>query len=218
MTWVRWNKCLASKDHGGLGIGSILVLNIGLLFKLIWSFSTWGAILSSINRFKQKGINLLSYCTPKVGDGSSTRFWEDVWCGDQALKALFPRIYLLDTDKICLVQNRFPFQALSSALRRRPRGGTGMVQFTDLQAKGENIVLSDQGDTWHWALNSSSFSVASVRSLIDSTTLNVSPIGTRWIRSIPIKVNIFLWRLMLNKLPSRVNLDRREYLNCPRLG
>ena len=61
-----------------------------------------------------------------------------------------------------------------------------MVQFTDLQAKVENIVLSDQGDTWHWALNSSSFSVAYVRSLIDSITLDVSPIGTHWIRSFPI--------------------------------
>ncbi|GJZ21315.1 RNA-directed DNA polymerase, eukaryota, reverse transcriptase zinc-binding domain protein [Tanacetum coccineum] len=46
------------------------------------------------------------------------------------------------------------------------------------------------------------------RSLIDSHILEVSPIATRWNRSIPIKVNIFLWRLLLNKLPSRVNLDR----------
>ncbi|GJZ34073.1 hypothetical protein Tco_0579509 [Tanacetum coccineum] len=38
LTLVRWNKCLASKDHGGLGIGSIYGLNIGLLFKWIWRF------------------------------------------------------------------------------------------------------------------------------------------------------------------------------------
>nr|GEV07241.1 RNA-directed DNA polymerase, eukaryota [Tanacetum cinerariifolium] len=52
--------------------------------------------------------------------------------------------------------------------------------------------------------------VRGVRSLIDSCTLEVSPIFTRWNRSIPIKVNIFLWRLLLNKLPIRVNLDRRR--------
>ncbi|GJU94132.1 putative RNA-directed DNA polymerase, eukaryota, reverse transcriptase zinc-binding domain protein [Tanacetum coccineum] len=33
ITLVQWKKCLASKDLGGLGIGSIFGLNIGLLFK-----------------------------------------------------------------------------------------------------------------------------------------------------------------------------------------
>ncbi|GKA50242.1 hypothetical protein Tco_0743315 [Tanacetum coccineum] len=29
MTWVKWNRCLASKNHGGLGIGTILGLILG---------------------------------------------------------------------------------------------------------------------------------------------------------------------------------------------
>nr|GEW64639.1 hypothetical protein [Tanacetum cinerariifolium] len=63
----------------------------------------------------------------------------------------------------------------------------------ELQAKIENVVLSDQGDTWKWSLgNASCFSVASVRYLIGSKTLDTSPIATRWLRSIPIKVNIFI--------------------------
>ncbi|GJZ81420.1 RNA-directed DNA polymerase, eukaryota, reverse transcriptase zinc-binding domain protein [Tanacetum coccineum] len=71
-----------------------------------------------------------------------------------------------------------------------------------------------------WTLDvSKGFSVASVRSLIDSHTLDVGSLATRWNRSIPIKVNIFLWRLSLNKLPSRVNLDRKgidvDSLLCP---
>ena len=33
--------------------------------------------------------------------------------------------------------------------------------------------------------------------------------ATRWSKNIPSKVNVFLWRVKLNKLPSRVNLDRR---------
>lgn len=32
---------------------------------------------------------------------------------------------------------------------------------------------------------------------------------TRWNHTIPIKVNVFPWRLYLNKLPSTVKLDRR---------
>nr|GEV77062.1 hypothetical protein [Tanacetum cinerariifolium] len=36
MRWVKWKRCLANKNNGGLGIGSIYGLNIGLLFKWIW--------------------------------------------------------------------------------------------------------------------------------------------------------------------------------------
>ena len=38
MSWISWKKCLASKEMGGLGIGSIFGLNVGLLFKWIWRF------------------------------------------------------------------------------------------------------------------------------------------------------------------------------------
>nr|GEV86333.1 hypothetical protein [Tanacetum cinerariifolium] len=224
MTWVRWNKCLASKDLGGLGIGSIFGLNIGLLFKWIWRFlrcpsdlwvtiikniygshggindtstlrfshSTWGGILSFIKRIKQKGNDLFSYCARKIDDGASTRLWEDTLCGDQPLKTLFPRIYLLESDKHCFVKNRFPFQDLSSALRRHPRSGAEMAQFSDLQAKIAIVVLSDQ---------------------------DTDLIATCWNRHIPIKVNIFIWSLMLNKLSFTVNLDRRGidvgWILCP---
>ncbi|GJV20013.1 RNA-directed DNA polymerase, eukaryota, reverse transcriptase zinc-binding domain protein [Tanacetum coccineum] len=61
--------------------------------------------------------------------------------------------------------------------------------------------------------------VASARFLIDSAILETGSEATRWNRNIPIKVNVFLWRLKLNKLPSRVNLDRRgvdvESIFCP---
>nr|GEZ09502.1 RNA-directed DNA polymerase, eukaryota, reverse transcriptase zinc-binding domain protein [Tanacetum cinerariifolium] len=56
----------------------------------------------------------------------------------------------------------------------------------------------------------SGFSFASIRCLIDANTLVVDSNATRWNRYIPIKVNVFLWRLVLNKLPTSVNLDRKE--------
>nr|GEW55415.1 RNA-directed DNA polymerase, eukaryota, reverse transcriptase zinc-binding domain protein [Tanacetum cinerariifolium] len=36
MTWVKWERILASKKDGGIGISSIFELNIGLVFKWIW--------------------------------------------------------------------------------------------------------------------------------------------------------------------------------------
>ncbi|GJR98826.1 RNA-directed DNA polymerase, eukaryota, reverse transcriptase zinc-binding domain protein [Tanacetum coccineum] len=184
MSWVRWNKCLASKDLGGLGIGRSSKAFMGLM--------------------EASMILLLVALATTLGE-------EDVWCGEQPLKTLFPRIYMLDTDRLCLVMNRIPFQDVSFILRRQPRGGGGieMAQLSELHAKIEHTTLFDQGDSWIWMLDSSGFSVASVRYLVDYKTLDTAPNATRWIRHIPIKVNIFIWRLMLNKLPSRVNLDRR---------
>ncbi|GKF26677.1 RNA-directed DNA polymerase, eukaryota, reverse transcriptase zinc-binding domain protein, partial [Tanacetum coccineum] len=58
-----------------------------------------------------------------------------------------------------------------------------------------------------------------VCSLLDSCTLDDGSSATQWNNMIPIKVNIFLWRLSLNKLPSRMNLDRKgievDSLLCP---
>ncbi|GJW85560.1 RNA-directed DNA polymerase, eukaryota, reverse transcriptase zinc-binding domain protein [Tanacetum coccineum] len=76
-------------------------------------------------------------------------------------------------------------------------------------ARSRPVALSDHKDSWLWSLNSSNeYTVASVRALVDANTLVVDTTATRWNRNVPIKVNVFLWRLALNKLPSKVNLDR----------
>ncbi|GJV36029.1 RNA-directed DNA polymerase, eukaryota, reverse transcriptase zinc-binding domain protein [Tanacetum coccineum] len=43
VSWVNWNKVIASKDKGGLGVSSLYALNRGLLFKWIWRFLTQGS-------------------------------------------------------------------------------------------------------------------------------------------------------------------------------
>ena len=82
------------------------------------------------------------------------------------------------------------------------------------------VVISDRRDRWFWSLDGSGeFSVASARNYIDSKTLVVDHSSTRWNTLVPIKVNIFTWRLSLNKVPTRDNLDKRgidiHSLICP---
>nr|GEU95336.1 ARID DNA-binding domain-containing protein [Tanacetum cinerariifolium] len=70
----------------------------------------------------------------------------------------------------------------------------------------KDVVLFDHQDSWKWSLHAPArFFVTSVRQLVDSRILEVDHNASRWNRSVPIKVNIFLWRLSLNKLPSRIN-------------
>ncbi|GJX94222.1 RNA-directed DNA polymerase, eukaryota, reverse transcriptase zinc-binding domain protein [Tanacetum coccineum] len=169
MTWVRWKKCLASKELGAEHIyGSI---GGSMEDTLTLCNSTWMPFIS-VKHIKHKGISLVSLCVCKIGNGVSRRFWEDTWSGNQPIKLQFPRICLLDNVKDCSIADRLSSQDWCSTLRRHPRGGAEI-------------------------------------SLVDSNTLDSASTGTRWNRSIPIKVNVFIWRLMLNKLPTMVNLDRK---------
>ena len=38
-------------------------------------------------------------CSFKIGDGSKIKFWEDVWCGETTLMAIFPSIYAMADTK-----------------------------------------------------------------------------------------------------------------------
>ncbi|GKA66100.1 RNA-directed DNA polymerase, eukaryota, reverse transcriptase zinc-binding domain protein [Tanacetum coccineum] len=171
----------------------------------------------SVLRTKPQRAELLSQI---IYNGAPIRFWDDVWCGNTPLKTSFPRVHMLDTDKGCFVVNRISNPDWTSLLRRSPRGGIEANQFSSLQNLIKDVKLSDHRDTWTWIPDiAKGFSVASVRQLIDSCLSVGNPQATRWIQAIPIKVNVFLWRLFLNKLPSRVNLDKKgidlDSLLCP---
>ena len=93
-------------------------------------------------------------------------------------------------------------------LRRLPRGGTKSTQFSTLLDATPDVMLSDQEDSWKWALNPTGFTVASSRKHIDEHILIGGFTTTRWTKCVPIKVNVFMWRLSLDKLATLVNMDR----------
>ena len=47
----------------------------------------------------------------------------------------------------------------------------------------------------------------SARELIDNHVLAASSSPTRWCKVLPIKLNVFVWRMFLDKLPTRENLS-----------
>ncbi|GJR95651.1 RNA-directed DNA polymerase, eukaryota, reverse transcriptase zinc-binding domain protein [Tanacetum coccineum] len=174
------------------------------------TLSPWGNILKSLVRLKRKGVDLLFFCSRSIGNGESTKFWDDIWHSDKLLKGQFQRIYMLDTNRESTVANPASISNWHAVLRRCPRGGAELSQLEALQDILKDVVLSDQHDTWIWSLDGADgFFVASIRQLVDSHILVVDQLATRWNRCVPIKINVFMWRLLLNKLPSRVNLDRR---------
>lgn len=101
-----------------------------------------------------------------------------------------------------------------------PRGGLESSQLMALKELLDNVILSGQRDRWCWCIEGSGeFSVASARKFIDSKILVTDQSSTRWNKLVPIKVNVFMWRLGLNKVPTTDNLDKRgidvHFLLCP---
>ncbi|GJS33717.1 RNA-directed DNA polymerase, eukaryota [Tanacetum coccineum] len=96
------------------------------------------------------------------------------------------------------------------------------------RAFGLNIVVAtairfwkdDMGDTCTWSLGpNGTFTVKDARYRIDQNILPTLAHATTWDKSIPRKVNVFMWRLSLDRLPHRLNLSSRGMdipaISCP---
>ncbi|GJV17556.1 hypothetical protein Tco_1362879 [Tanacetum coccineum] len=117
IVWIKWAKVLASKKYGGLGVSSFYALNRALLFKWVWRFisrdnslwcrlimsmhgssldklspfrySTWKSIIREVHMLKDRGVDLISHCHIRVGNGLRMQFWNEVWIGDTQLRVMF---------------------------------------------------------------------------------------------------------------------------------
>nr|GEW77578.1 RNA-directed DNA polymerase, eukaryota [Tanacetum cinerariifolium] len=167
MTWVSWNKCLASKKLGGLGIGSIFGLNTGLLFKWIWRFmqnlnDLWASMIKAIHGHNG-GIHADSRHLSNQG----------TWCG------IFSMVNSLKSKRIDLLSLCTQKLGNGSFIRFwddawPTRGGIEPAQLSSLQNLIKDVVLSDCCDTWSWSSDSSKgFAIASVRMNLDKKGIDV---------------------------------------------
>ncbi|GKB80987.1 RNA-directed DNA polymerase, eukaryota [Tanacetum coccineum] len=230
ITWVAWDKVLASKSNGGLGVSSFHALNRALLLKWVWHFisqdgslwyriiqalyghhsalsavgysSLWSSILRELHVLKHKGFDFLSHCKKREGDGQSTRF---CWTKD------------------ILVTLKLESTSLEASFQRPVRDGAERQQLIDLNLLTGSTLLSPSKDRWICDLSGGGkFRVKVARTKLDDVFLPYDLIATRWVKFIPIKVNVFAWRVRLDRLPTRVNLLRigvgLESSLCPMCG
>nr|GEX04891.1 RNA-directed DNA polymerase, eukaryota [Tanacetum cinerariifolium] len=192
ITWVKWSRILASKKYGGLGVSSFHALNRALLFKWIWRFisgdnSLWCRFIKAMH-----GNNLFK----------SSNFRSSNWF------TIVREVFRL---KDCGVD-------LLSHCHRRVRNGLCTKFWKDLWI-GDTLLcelfpriyaLETNKDAlvaeklhsvsaavmWAWDLNGEGvFRVRDVRGCIDEFFLPKADTATRWVKYVPIKVNIFVWKL-----------------------
>ncbi|GJW19103.1 RNA-directed DNA polymerase, eukaryota [Tanacetum coccineum] len=201
MSLIGWNKILASKKNGAIyGIRGALDNSSSYSRRC-----PWVDIVNEVRKLASKGNDLLSLVKKKVGNGEATSFWNDVWLGDFPLKQMYSRLYFLELDKHVSVVSKLRANSLISSFRRSPRSGIEEEQLLLLIFNTSSVILPNISDRWSWLLDpSGDFSVKSLREFIDDSILSKMDVPIRWVKSIPIKINIFAWRVSLDKMPTRL--------------
>ncbi|GJT21453.1 RNA-directed DNA polymerase, eukaryota [Tanacetum coccineum] len=200
ISWVAWDNVLASKLNGGLGVSSFFALNRALLLKWVWRFisgdgslwckviqaiygsqfdlhvtnqpSIWCSILREVKSLKDSGFDFSSHCKKRIGDGSCTSFWYDIWLADAPLCVQFPRLFALELDKEIVVANKMGDSSVSASFRRDVRDGAERQQWDDLSSILNSVVLSSSKDRWTCDLSGDGeFKVKVIRNFIDDLFL-----------------------------------------------
>ncbi|GJS66371.1 hypothetical protein Tco_0680935 [Tanacetum coccineum] len=97
---------------------------------------------------------------------------------------------------------------VACSFRQPPRSGIELSQFFKLVQLLTSVTLSSASDRWSWTLHGLGvFSVKSAREEIDKHVLVISPSHTRWSKVLPIKLNIFWWRMLLDRLPTSCSMS-----------
>ncbi|GJZ04896.1 RNA-directed DNA polymerase, eukaryota, partial [Tanacetum coccineum] len=100
--------------------------------------------------------------------------------------------------------------SLDCGAKKISKGGAKGVQLEEVSKLIDSIELVELQDKWVWNLEGDGeFKVASARRYIDEGLSEMEGVQTRWVKLVPIKVNVFAWRLALNKLPTRFNMSSR---------
>nr|GEY64398.1 reverse transcriptase zinc-binding domain-containing protein [Tanacetum cinerariifolium] len=152
ITWISWKKVLADRRDGGLGVVKAIYGVRGLIdepHRKSYPSSVWVNVIKSIKSNKDHSVDLLGYCSRKIGD----------------------------ENKLITISSKKVQGTGTYSLRRHPRESMG------------------------------NFTLRSARIAIDNDMLIANGAPTRWCKLVPNKASIMVWRMALDRLPTRVNLD-----------
>ncbi|GJU60451.1 RNA-directed DNA polymerase, eukaryota, reverse transcriptase zinc-binding domain protein [Tanacetum coccineum] len=146
----------------------------------------------------------------RVGNGPQIKFWKDSWIGEKPLNIRDNRIFRLDLHEDCYIHDRWSPNGWIWNWRRPVENGRIGTIFSLMLAELQNATLTDNLDSWFWQIRKDGvYTVGDTRRHIDDHILPSIDVPTIWNKSLPRKVNVFMWRLRLDRLPNRFNLLRR---------
>ncbi|KAJ9560860.1 hypothetical protein OSB04_006020 [Centaurea solstitialis] len=189
--------------------------------------SPWKTIMKVNDEIENLGVELLSGFFRSTANGSPMTFWDLNWSASgPKLKEIFPRLYAKEVNKNIPFKDRWKCTSNkwhgSWEWRSSLRGRT-LADLKNLEDLLNNMNFKTEGnDSWHWFLDpQGNFSVNKLSKLLQKQMrVTGSSNGgiKQWNPLVPIKINVFIWRMLHNALPSLINLQARgiqvESTNC----
>jgi hypothetical protein len=162
--------------------------------------------------------NKEEYCNNrkmKIGNGLTSSFWLDKWCGDEPFSTKYKRLFDLSLNKEINVNEALSDNCNSLIFRRR-LFGVGANMLEDLKKDCEDYCLEDSKDMPSWILDKKGFSVKSLYVKFKRNTIKKS-YWFIWKAKIPQRIKVFLWLILENKILSKENLKKKKWhgnVNC----
>ncbi|KAJ9562049.1 hypothetical protein OSB04_007209 [Centaurea solstitialis] len=217
--WVKVIKSIFGEEGGLRGDGEVRSRGS----------SVWSSIVKVGREIDNLGIHFSTSIGKEVGNGESTRFWEDNWLVEGSLRNKFSRLYHLEVNKLALVEERGVFNgdewSWNLVWRREPRRRE-IGELEELQNLLRGVhPKRGKSDRLVWRLDPlNGFSVKSVRGLLEEARRRGSETQNKtiWLNAVPKKICIFVWHSKLRRLPVRVEVAKRgidlDSILCPICG
>jgi exonuclease III len=229
---VNWPAVCRPKDCGGLGIVNSRLMNVALLLKWVWKlyqdgnqlwrqlinakypsaddiFTASGQRGSQFWRSLHKIKHLFKLgAKHSIRNGRRTRFWMDRWVGDAPIKDRFPGLFSIAYSQMDSVAQ---VCGSNEPLRfRRQLDQMSTRALEELQAVIVSTVLVEGPDKVSWRFESDGrFSVKSMYARL-AQGATVAHFKDVWAAKVPLKIRIFSWQLVLDRLPSSANIQSRH--------
>ncbi|GKV49208.1 hypothetical protein SLEP1_g55970 [Rubroshorea leprosula] len=153
----------------------------------------------------------------RIGEGKRVSFWWDDWCGEGCLANFFPRLYLLSTgkDKECYQMGNTQDGSWQWNLTwRRTLFEWEKEESMKLQGIIDNVKITPGcPDKWQWIHSSDGHYSTKLAYLIltkeKSGSMEAKMSKKIWNPMLPTKIAAFNWRVILDRIPTKINLHNR---------
>ncbi|XP_071694498.1 uncharacterized protein [Rutidosis leptorrhynchoides] len=110
------------------------------------SLSIWHNIIIVGNQIEDLKVPFICSFKKSIGNGRSSSFWNEIWCGSDCFKNLFPRLYRLETNKEAMVSDRVVAQCniASSSVTDNSAGSAVTVRDSIADRESRSVAQPQQ--------------------------------------------------------------------------
>ena len=167
---------------------------------------------------------MLDNIVRRVGNGQSTLFWVDPWLDNCPLERSYSRLYQLVDNKLVTVSEMCElgrgYGGEAWKWRRRLFAWEEGLVMECVERLSTGVLQVRTIDRWVWKLHETQcYIVKSALFYLTAinTNLNEEFNSFLWLKAVLLKVNIFIWRLFLNRLSTKDNLLRIGVIDATKL-